>query len=99
LGAPLAADADAGERHKTAIVFWGAGSESPGWLVRCLAEFADRQVNLTRIESRPRRQGQWTYMFFADLEGAEHDPAVREALEAVRGHVETLRVLGSFVAA
>src|SRR5436190_5486350 len=42
---------------KTAIVFWGVGSESPGWLVACLSEFADRGVNLTRIESRPRKQG------------------------------------------
>jgi prephenate dehydratase len=40
---------------KTAIVFWGVGSEAPGWLVRCLSELAARDVNLTRIESRPRR--------------------------------------------
>src|SRR5205807_6125103 len=40
---------------KTAIVFWGVGSEAPGWLVKCLAEFAGRDVNLTRIESRPRK--------------------------------------------
>src|SRR5205085_3748634 len=42
---------------KTAIVFWGVGAEAPGWLVNCLSEFATRQVNLTRIESRPRKQG------------------------------------------
>ena len=54
---------------KTAIVFWGVGSEAPGWLVACLSEFAARDVNLTRIESRPRKQGLGRYMFFADLEG------------------------------
>ena len=84
---------------KTAIVFWGIGSEAPGWLVRCLSEFADRDVNLTRIESRPRKQGLGRYMFFADLEGRDSEPHVAAALEGLRGHVETLRVLGSYPAA
>jgi prephenate dehydratase len=83
---------------KTAIVFWGVGSEAPGWLVSCLSEFATRQVNLTRIESRPRKQGLGRYMFFADLEGRDAEPHVAEALEGLRGHVEVLRVLGSFPA-
>ena len=84
---------------KTAVVFWGIGSEAPGWLVSCLGEFAGRGVNLTRIESRPRKQGLGRYMFFCDLEGHESDPAVRSSLTAVRTHVETVRVLGSFPAA
>jgi prephenate dehydratase len=84
---------------KTAIVFWGVGSEAPGWLVRCLAEFASREVNLTRIESRPRKQGLGRYMFFADLEGRDSEPHVADALRALRGHVEALRVLGSFPSA
>src|SRR5437588_705029 len=81
---------------KTAIVFWGVGAEAPGWLVRCLSELAAREVNLTRIESRPRKQGLGRYMFFADLEGRETEPHVAEALSALRAHVEELRVLGSF---
>ncbi len=84
---------------KTAIVFWGIGSEAPGWLVGCLAEFASRDVNLTRIESRPRKQGLGRYMFFCDLEGRDSDPRVTDALEGLRGHVERLRVLGSYPAA
>jgi prephenate dehydratase len=93
--------APAGERGpwKTAIVFWGVGAEAPGWLVRCLSEFADRDVNLTRIESRPRKQGLGRYMFFADLEGRDSEPHVAEALTALRSHVEVLRVLGSYPAA
>jgi prephenate dehydratase len=83
---------------KTAIVFWGVGSESPGWLVSCLLEFANREVNLTRIESRPRKQGLGRYMFFADIEGHDAEPHVAEALDAMREHVEVLRVLGSFPA-
>ncbi|MGZ4184600.1 MAG: prephenate dehydratase [Solirubrobacteraceae bacterium] len=84
---------------KTAIVFWGLGSEEPGWLVGCLAEFADRDVNLTRIESRPRKQGLGRYMFFADIEGRDDESHVAEALDGLRQRVEVLRVLGSFPAA
>jgi prephenate dehydratase len=84
---------------KTAVVFWGVGSEAPGWLVHCLSEFATREVNLTRIESRPRKQGLGRYMFFLDLEGRELEPHVADALGGLRGHVEVLRVLGSFPAA
>jgi prephenate dehydratase len=84
---------------KTAVVFWGLGSEAPGWLVHCLSEFAARDVNLTRIESRPRKQGLGRYMFFLDLEGRDIEPHVADALVGLRAHVEVLRVLGSFPAA
>ena len=84
---------------KTAVVFWGVGSEAPGWLVACLSEFAERGVNLTRIESRPRKQGLGRYMFFVDIEGRDSEPHVSAGLDRLRSHVETLRVLGSFPAA
>jgi prephenate dehydratase len=86
-------------RFKTALVFWGAGSSGPGWLVRCLSEFAERDVNLTRIESRPRRQRLGEYMFFLDLDGAADDRPVASAIDALRGHADVVRVLGSFPAA
>jgi prephenate dehydratase len=89
----------AGGAFKTAIVFWGAGTERPGWLVACLSAFAERGVNLTRIESRPRRQGLGSYMFFVDMEGRVDDPHVAEGLAAVRQHAEVVRVIGSFPAA
>jgi prephenate dehydratase len=85
-----------GTPWKTSTVFWGVGSDAPGWLVRCLAEFADRGVNLTRIESRPRKQGLGNYMFFLDLEGRDSDPNVAAALDGLRKRVEVLRILGSF---
>jgi prephenate dehydratase len=102
LGRHGAAPGAPGRRHpelgpwKTAIVFWGVGSEEPGWLVHCLSEFAERDVNLTRIESRPRKQGLGRYMFFLDLEGRDTESHVAEALEGLRSRVEVLRVLGSF---
>ena len=102
-GSPIAGGADgrgsAGGAFKTAIVFWGAGTERPGWLVACLSAFAERGVNLTRIESRPRRQGLGSYMFFVDMEGRVDDPHVQQGLAAVRQHVEVVRVIGSFPAA
>jgi prephenate dehydratase len=90
---------DPGPRAKTSVVFWGAGDESPGWLVAVLHEFADRGINLTRIESRPRRVRLGHYMFFADLEGGESERHVAEALQALRERVQTLRVLGSYPSA
>ncbi len=84
---------------KTAIVFWGAGTERPGWLVACLSAFARRDINLSRIESRPRRQGLGSYMFFVDMEGRVGDPHIQEGLAAVRQHAEVVRVIGSFPAA
>jgi len=90
-------DAGAGGM-KTSIVFWGL-SDAPGALVEVLQEFASRGVNLSKIESRPRKQGLGRYIFFADLEGAEADPPIADALAAVGGAVETLRVLGCYPAA
>jgi prephenate dehydratase len=84
---------------KTAIVFWGPGTEAPGWLVACLSELSRRGVNMTRIESRPRKLGLGRYMFFADLDGRDSDPDVVQALAGLHGHVEVLRTLGSFPAA
>ena len=65
----------------------------------CLSAFAERGVNLTRIESRPRKQGLGRYMFFVDLEGRDTEPHVADSLADLRAHVEVLRVLGSFPAA
>jgi prephenate dehydratase len=81
---------------KTSIVFWGFNDESPGALVGVLAELADRAINLTKIESRPRRVRLGHYMFFADLEGATGDAHVDEALAALSERVQTLKVLGSY---
>ena len=91
-------EADAGG-HKTSLVFWGVGADTPGWLVRCLSEFAFRGVNLTRIESRPLKAGLGRYMFFVDCEGSTSDEQVAEAIAAVRGHAREVRVLGSYRAA
>ena len=85
---------------KTSVVFWGFNDRSPGALVRVLAEFADREINLWKIESRPRRTAIGHYMFFVDLEGAvEITERLRSAWWRCGNRVETLRVLGSYPAA
>ncbi len=82
---------------KSAIVFSGAGDGAPGWLLACLAEFADRGVNLTRIESRPARLTLGHYHFLIDIEGRVDQPGpAAEALAGLAAHCEQLRVLGSY---
>jgi prephenate dehydratase len=81
---------------KTSVVFWGPGADSPGWLVRCLDQFAQRSINLTKIESRPRRAGLGHYMFFVDLLGSERETTVAEALADLGAICEQTRVLGSY---
>ncbi len=97
-----------GERHipplrprngggwKTSLVFWGPGADSPGWLVRCLDEFGRRAINLTKIESRPKRDRMGSYMFFVDLQGSVSDPAIAEAVAGLAQICERARVLGSY---
>ncbi|HEY3971280.1 MAG TPA: prephenate dehydratase [Solirubrobacteraceae bacterium] len=87
-----------GSRHKTSLVFWGAGADHAGWLVLCLNEFAKREINLTKIESRPMREQLGHYMFFVDLEGSLQDALVAQALEGLRSMCEQVRVLGSYPA-
>jgi prephenate dehydratase len=84
---------------KTSLSFWGPGDDSPGWLVRCLSEFAFRGVNLTKIESRPLRVRLGHYRFFVDCEGAAADASVAGAVEGLRKHCEQVRILGSYPAA
>jgi prephenate dehydratase len=88
-----------GEANKTSIVFWGFNDVSPGALVDVLSELSSRGINLTKIESRPRRVGGLGhYMFFADLEGSAADPHVKEALSALAARVRAMKVLGSYPA-
>ena len=81
---------------KTSLVFSEVGADHPGALVDCLAEFSERGINLTRIESRPMRQGLGRYMFFCDLEGRETDEVVAEAIAALRTKAASVRILGSY---
>jgi prephenate dehydratase len=89
-------DAGLGAPNKTSLVM--AGDDRPGSLFRSLQPLADRGVNLTKLESRPRRGAPFEYVFYIDLDGSTDDPAIAEALEEVRAHTSMLRVLGTYPA-
>lgn len=71
----------------------------PGALYASLGELARRGINMTKIESRPRRNRPWHYLFYVDFEGHEEDEPVREALLGILRHASFLKVLGSYPAA
>ena len=82
---------------KTSVLF--AMPSRPGALVNMLACFADHNVNMTRIESRPSRQGMWEYVFFVDIAGHADDTAVAKALSDLGGKAAMVKLLGSYPAA
>ena len=80
---------------KTSICF-GFDSDAPGQLYGVLGEFADREINLAKIESRPTRHELGRYVFLVDLLGHQQDQRVRDTIEAVDRRVSQLRVFGSY---
>lgn len=83
-----------GPPERTSIVF--ATADVPGALYTCLKEFADRSLNLSKLESRPSRAKAWQYHFYLDLDAPATDPVAQEALTALAEHTSFLRVLGSY---
>lgn len=79
---------------KTTLVF--AVENSPGMLFRAMACFALRDINLTKIESRPNQQKPWEYMFYLDIIGRIDDPAVQRSLSQLEEIASFSRVLGIY---
>jgi len=79
---------------KTSLVF--TTRNAPGALFRALSALALRDLNLTKIESRPLRGKPWEYLFYVDLLGREEEPRVRNALGHLAEVADFLRVLGSY---
>jgi prephenate dehydratase len=93
---PTGAEAIGEGSWKTSLVFSELGQDHPGALVEALSVFSSREINLTRIESRPLRQGLGRYMFFCDLEGASEDGIVAEAIAELQGKAGSVRILGTY---
>lgn len=85
------------ERNKTSLVF--AVRHVPGALHGCLGEFAAQGINLTKIESRPRRNRPWHYIFYLDFEGHWQDPECEKALLGLLRRAAFIKMLGSYPAA
>jgi prephenate dehydratase len=82
-------------RDRTSIAFT-LDRDRPGGLYEVLGEFARRNINLSKIESRPNRQALGHYVFFIDFEGHRSDPSGAEALAGVLHRVHALHLLGSY---
>jgi chorismate mutase / prephenate dehydratase len=79
---------------KTSIVF--TLKHKPGALYDCLREFAERKINLTKLESRPTRHQVWEYNFYMDFSGHREEKSIMEALKALEEHAVFVKILGSY---
>ncbi|MEM1885257.1 MAG: ACT domain-containing protein, partial [Candidatus Jordarchaeales archaeon] len=70
--------------------------DRPGALCEVLEEFKERNINLTRIESRPSKKILGDYIFFIDLEGHIAQPEVKESIEKIKLKAGSVKILGSF---
>lgn len=89
-------DPEPGEYNKTSLVF--ATRHRPGALYECLGEFAERGINITKLESRPRRNRPWEPVFLLDFEGYWQDAVCQEALARLLQRASFVKMLGSYPA-
>ena len=85
------------DANKTSLVL--ATRHKPGSLVDCLQEFPRNGINMTKLESRPRRDKPWSYLFYVDIEGHIEDDNVATAITALMRKAAFVKFLGSYPAA
>ncbi len=90
-------EAPRADHSKTSLIF--AVPHAPGSLVAALRELSDRDINLTKLESRPRRGRTWEYFFYVDFEGHWEEDRCRDALAGLLNRAAFLKSLGSYPAA
>lgn len=79
---------------RTSIIF--SVKHLPGALFGILKEFSSREINLTRIESRPTKETPWEYNFYVDFEGHCEDETIRKALQSIKNKTAFFKILGSY---
>ena len=80
--------------NKTSLVF--STKNMPGALYSILGSFATRNINLSKLESRPSREKPWEYVFYVDFEGHEEDNVCREVLSELKEKTTFIKILGSY---
>lgn len=81
-------------KDKTSIIF--ATAHTPGALHQALGEFAEKKINLAKIESRPTKEKPWEYNFYLDFEGHRKEKRCSEALKNLEKNSAFVRILGSY---
>ena len=82
--------------NDTTSLFFTFDQDAPGQLYGVMGEFARRDINLAKIESRPTKRSLGQYVFFADCDGHREDQLLGQAIDAISGRVSLLRVMGSY---
>jgi len=82
------------QKNKTSLVF--AAEHKPGSLYKILGIFATRNINLTKLESRPSRTEPWEYVFYADFEGHLNGEVYQEAIRELQKETTFIKILGSY---
>jgi prephenate dehydratase len=80
---------------KTSIVF-SLSEDRPGGLYEILGVFADKNINLTKIESRPSKEKLGKYVFYIDFEGHHEDEIINNILNMIKSKVGSLKIFGSY---
>jgi chorismate mutase/prephenate dehydratase len=83
-----------GEADRTSVLF--ALEHRPGALFKAIAPLAEHGVNITRIDSRPRKDRAWEYLFFLDLDGHIKNQPLAKALSEMSRYCSMLKILGSY---
>ena len=83
-----------GGKNKTSLVF--AAQNLPGALYDCLGAFANKNINLMKLESRPRKDKPWEYIFYVDFEGHIEDKICQEVLNELEEKTTFIKILGSY---
>jgi prephenate dehydratase len=85
------------KKDKTSIIF--SIKHEPGALYKIIKQIYDHGINLTKIESRPKKSTTWEYNFYVDFEGHENNSKVKEMLEKIKKDTTFLKILGSYPSA
>jgi chorismate mutase/prephenate dehydratase len=81
-------------RDKTSLVL--SARNRPGALLELLAPLAQHRIGLSKLESRPARNGAWEYVFYVDIDGHYADPSIQSALAEVEQHCSFMKILGAY---